>query len=60
MIPKLSHNDIMLVEHYEQLSEEQRAEYRANCPWYETADNPEGVEAEFDRIDRGLKAKCLS
>lgn len=45
--------DVESVEHYDQLDAEARAEYRA-----QSVLTP-ATEAELDRIDAGLKARCL-
>jgi hypothetical protein len=47
--------DTSAVEHYDQLDEQQRRDYRC-C----TCDLSLGTLAELDRIDAGHKAHCLS
>ena len=56
----MTHGDVLNVEYYDLLTPAERAAYRAEGTWADHADDAEAVAAEFDRIDSGLKARCLS
>lgn len=51
----ITKEQILQVEYYDQLTEDDRREYRDN-----TLELTPEVLAEMDRIDKGLKALCLS
>jgi hypothetical protein len=56
----MTRNDVLIVEHYDLLRPAERIEYREAGDWEDTVDDQEAVAAEFDRIDGGRKALCLS
>lgn len=56
----MTRTDMLRVEYYDQLSVVERAEYRDKVSWRDFCDDVAAVTEEFDRIDSGLKAHCLS
>lgn len=56
----MTQNDIMIVQHYDQLGDAVKSEYRSSLETADDIGDLSAILAEFDRIDAGRKAICLS